>query len=161
AARAPTKVAKGNALRLRGTVQFQWHSPETGREMLQRLEGMLENPMDLASVAHMRSFFEASNGWDEWAETTHRYAHRSASGGGHFRIGILSSTTEALLKAVSGDRCEGMRQLEALAAKFYADDASQFGVYAEELIAKLYLLEGDETAAKRIWRSAERARVRS
>lgn len=161
AARSQTKEARRNALRLRGTIQFQWHEPEAGDAALRQLERELDSPLELASILNTRAFFEASMGWYEQAEAAHRQAHKIARESGHFRIGILSETTSALLTAGKGDRREALHQLEALAAKFYADDTSQFGIYAEELIAKLHLLEGDKATARRIWNSASRERVRA
>lgn len=161
ASRSLTKEAQRNALRLRGTIQFQWHEPEAGDAALRHLERELDSPLELASILNMRAFFEASMGWYEQADAAHKQALKIARESGHFRIGILSETTSALLTAGKGDRKEALRQLETLAAKFYADDTSQFGIYAEELIAKLHLLEGDKATARRIWSSANRERVRA
>ena len=148
-------------MRLRGTVQFQWHEPEGGDAALRKLESELDSPLELASITNMRAFFEASMGWYSRAEATHKRALKVARESGHFRIDILSATTSALLTAAGGRRAEALRLLEKLAAKYYAEDCSQFGVYAEEIGAKLHLLEGDKAAARQIWQSASRERVRS
>lgn len=161
ATRSKTKEALRNALRLRGTIQFQWDDPDAGDATLRKLEGELENPLELASVINLRAFFEASAGWYERAEVTHRGALRVARESGHFRIGILSETTSVLLDVAGGKRSENLGPLQGLAAKYYANETSQFGVYAEELVAKLHMLEGDRSAAARVWESAARERVRS
>ncbi|HWA82709.1 MAG TPA: hypothetical protein VG820_04715 [Fimbriimonadaceae bacterium] len=161
AARSRTKDARKNALRLRGTVLFQWRDPESGCATLLRLEEELDNPTELASLVHLRAFLEASAGWFERAQATHDLALHIARESGHFRTGIVSATTSAILDAASGRHADALRQLEALSATFYAQGATQFGVYTEELMAKLNLLEGDKVAANRLSESANRQRVRS
>ncbi len=161
AARAGTLDARLNALRLRGTVQFQWHEAEAGDATLRQLEETLDSPIEIAAVAHLRAFFQASAGWHDQAEITYRRALRASRETGHFRIGVLSSMTAAVLEAAGGNRAVALTNLHSLASGFYENDCSQFGVYSEELAAKLHFLERDRSSANRLWRSARDARMRS
>ena len=155
------KSQRKNALRLRGTVQMYWHEPEEGHKLLTATESEIDCPIELTSLMHLRAFLEASMGWFEKAAATQKQAEKIDREGGHFRTGILSTTTTAFLKAAQGSKTEAIHDLETLAAQFYENEASQFGVYAEELAAKLHYLNGDKAAAKRALLSAKKERVKS
>jgi len=161
ATRSATKVARKNAMRLRGTVDFYWHKPKAGHATFIKLEDELDCPIELASLMHLRSFLEASMGWFDQAEETQTQADIVGRRAGHFRTGILTSTTTAMLKAARGKRSEARQDLESLAVTFYANEVSQFGVYADELVAKLHRIEGNHVAADHALQSAKRERVRS
>jgi len=158
AAKSGTKTSRKNAMRLRGTVDFYWHRPESGHALLCRLEDELDCPIDLASLMNLRAFLEASMGWFEQSSETQKKATVVGKQAGHFRTGILSTTTSTLLKAARGDKAEALGELQSLAATFYANEVSQFGVYADELAARIHHLDGDRSAAQIALRSAKTER---
>lgn len=158
AVRLKTPVARAHAVRLRATVLLQWHDPRAGHALLQTAADILTHPMEVATVRSQLAFYEASLGWYDRAEVSLAEAQKIGRSTGHFRIGIVGATTEGLLRAASGSRADGVRQLEKLSREFYAANASQFGVYAQELAAKVYVLEGDKQTGSELMRAARRAR---
>lgn len=159
AAKSTANVPVTNALRLRATVMITWLDPTAGLELFQRAEDKTEVPIDFAYIQNARAFFEASLGLYEKAEVTLAQALATSRNLGHFRIGLLNAFTQSILQATGGSRPDAVRQLESQAEACYATGATQFGVYADEFVAKLYLLDGDKGGAALRLQSAQRGRV--
>jgi hypothetical protein len=123
-------------------------------------EELLDDPIDFATALSVRALFTASVGLYEKAEAALKESFALSKQLGHFRISLVNSSTQALLKATAGSREEALREFEKLSSASYAAGATQTGVYTEELIAKLYFLEGDKgIAATRLQSSREARRT--
>ena len=76
---------------------------------------------------------------------------------GHRGVDCVGSMTEAIL-AVAGNRRSAIEPLERLSAECSSVGSTQFGVYADELLAKLFYLEGERDLAGDRLTAARRGR---
>jgi tetratricopeptide (TPR) repeat protein len=156
-----TRAAKANAARLRGTVISQWEDQVLGVKYLKRAETYMDDPIEQVVAQSVRAYFEASSQLYDSAARTNEEALATFRELGHFRLGILSTMTNVLLKVAAGSRPQAISDLVPLVDHYYAIGTTQFAVYAEELLAKLLILDGDRGAAQRYLGSAKRARKTS
>ncbi len=154
--RAP--VAKMNAIRLRGTVLMHWGDQRRGLGLLERSESFIDDPIDASLVQAVRAFYTASAGLDDQASKVLEQPLASSKETGHLRTGVLCAFTECLLSA----RGSGVRlvhpELAGLCSKIYGYGWTQFGVYADEMLAKAFNLSGDKDLATVHLKSAARGR---
>ncbi len=156
-----SRTAKSNAMRLRGTVQVQWNDPLEGLTLLRQMEDLLDDPLEISIARGARAFFEASAQCYEEAAETLSQAQALSRELKHHRIGITSSLTEVLLMVGRGDRSEAVEVLGQLIPHYYAIGSTQFGVYAEEMLASLLTGFGEKEKASEHLLSARRARLKS
>lgn len=159
AARSGKQTQKANAMRLRGTVLVHWQDQAEGLAMLRRTEEFIDDPIDHAVLKSSRAFFEASAHQLDQASRTVDEAMRLSRQMGHLRFDLTSSLTQVLLKIANGPRDRAIAELTPLVQRYYSLGATQFGVYAEELLAKLLCLEGERATAKRHLVSARHSRT--
>jgi tetratricopeptide (TPR) repeat protein len=145
------------ALRLRGIVFTHWGRHDDGLELLERSEPLLRNPVERAVALGVRAFFEASIGRYERARDTFESRSREVLNMGHRGVDCVGSMTEAML-AVAGNRRSAIEPLERLSAECSSVGSTQFGVYADELLAKLFYLEGERDLAGDRLTAARRGR---
>ncbi|HWD39954.1 MAG TPA: hypothetical protein VG944_13985 [Fimbriimonas sp.] len=148
---------KKNAMRVKGVLLTQWGYHEQGLELLHRSEELIDNPLDLAVAQSVRAFFEASVGKYEEAGRTIESRSKEAQGAGHRGHDNVSAVTLSML-AIVGQRSGAVPQLERLSAQCQASRSTQMAVYSNELLAKLYLLEGEKSLAANHLRSARKSR---
>lgn len=156
AACSEERTHKANALRLRGTVLVHWQDQAAGLAMLRRTEELIDDPIEQAVLKSSRAFFEASaHRFDAACRTVDEAIGQM----GHLRFDLTSSLTQVLLKIASGPRDRAIAELTPLVQRYYSLGATQFGVYAEEILAKLLCLEGERAVAKERLVSARHSRT--
>ena len=152
-----SQTAAINALRLEGIVLTHCGRPEVGLKLLRKSEALIRNPVVLTVALGTRAFFEVSLGQFEQARTTLESRPREALKVGHAGIDRVDAMTQAML-ASAGGRRHAVSRLEQLSDQCRDLKSIQFGVYADELLGKLYILEGDKGLAERRLDAARKAR---
>ncbi|HEY3781348.1 MAG TPA: hypothetical protein VGL56_09720 [Fimbriimonadaceae bacterium] len=154
--------ALANATRLKGTLFIHWGDPVRGLAYMARAEELIQDPLDRAVLAGARAFFAASAGLDQVSEAALALPLKLKDSSGHRRIAVLCATTQCVLAA----RGSGLRavpeQLSELSDQLYKMGWLQFGVYADEILAKAFNLAGEgEMASNRLKSAAQGRRVSS
>jgi tetratricopeptide (TPR) repeat protein len=154
----PSRSARANALRLKGTVLLHWGEPARGLSLLERSEEFVEDKIERTMVHAIRAFYSATAGLDKQAMDALIEPQRVFRETGHLRIRVLSSFTETLLASRGSGITNMHDQLLELSNTFYRYGWSQFGVYSDEMLAKSYELIGEQQLASQHMRSAAKGR---
>jgi hypothetical protein len=161
AERANTKSARINATRLQGTLLLHWGETRAGLELLERSVELVDDPIRRAIVEGTQAWFEAVSGFYGSASRWLSRAEDLYSETGHHQAFLLTSATRALLSVHEGTRTNAIPGLERVARQCYEGGSCQFGVYAEESLAKLYVLDQDSELAAAKLNSARLNRLRT
>lgn len=153
-----TRSSKVNAARLNGFVLTHWGRHKEGIELLARSEDLIQNPIERDVALGSRAFFEASVGQFECARKTLDSRSFGVSRLGHAGIDKVGAMTTAIISA-NDSRTKAVSRLELLSVQCQTAGATQFAVYADEFLAKLYALEGERRLADMRLASAKRGRV--
>ncbi len=156
-----SRTARSNAMRLRGTVQVHWQDPMEGLTLLRQMEDLLDDPIEISIARSARAFYEASARCYEAATETLDQAQALSRKLKHHRIDITSSLTEVLLMVGRGAKSEAAEALVPLVPHYYAIGSTQFGVYAQEMLASLLTGFGEKDTAREHMLSARGARRKS
>lgn len=149
-----------NALRTQGIVLSHSGRHDVGLRLLAKSECLIRNPVQMTVALGVRALFEVSSGQFERARATQESRSKEALKVGHRGIDYVGSLTQAML-ASAGGRRNAVSSLEQLSAQCHDLGSTQFGVYADELLAKLFVLEGDRGLAERRLNEARRGRRES
>lgn len=159
--RANTKAARINAARLKGTLLLHWGETRAGLELLEMSAELVEDPIRRAVVETTQAWFAAMSGsypsaarWLERGEELYKET-------GHQQVYLLSSATRAILSIHEGSRTNAIPGLEQMARESHDGGSCQFGVYAEESLAKLYRLDHDRELAAAKLNSARQTRLKT
>jgi tetratricopeptide (TPR) repeat protein len=154
ATQSGTVRSRANAAWLRGTVLAQWTERSNSFELMERSEDLTENTIDRAIARSARAFFLVSSGRVSEAKSTLEWSQKVGAGLGHQRLQVVIGMTEAVLSVHGNPRVRAIKDLEAATGYCRSQGSTQFRVYGEELLAKLYHLEGDRGLAEGLSRSA-------
>ncbi|HWD39696.1 MAG TPA: hypothetical protein VG944_12665 [Fimbriimonas sp.] len=157
AMRLQTRSAKSNFFRLKGTL-LAHRGDLAGLEFLRRAEDLTDDVIEKASALSARAFFEGSLGLFEQSRMTLELVERVGFDLGHHRINVSSLMAKAQLLTAGGSFQQAAPELEKIAGYCYSSGNAQFGVYAEELMAKMFHLHGDRALAREKLTSARQAR---
>ena len=158
ASKSRSLAVAANAARLKGVFLSHWGDPFQGILAFERAEDLIDNPLDRATVQSSRAFFEAAAGLDAKAQETIRWPARLEQATGHGRIRLSCLMVETLLKTHDSGLHASSPDFEALSSESHALGFSQFGVYADELVAKAHLRSGNRKAASERIAAAHKAR---
>lgn len=147
--------------RLKGMLLVNWGDAERGLELFASAENYLESDLLWARSHASRMFFQASISKDTQAVAGLEKCRKIAEASGHQVVKIIADTALGLIELREISRPAGISRLQRTASEARAIDQSQFGAYAEELIAKAMLLEGEKELATTHFRNAQRERRRS
>ena len=119
---------------------------------------MIDDPVELSISIGSRALLEASAGSLNSAARTMEGSVSLSKELGHVRISNVNALTNVLLRLGEGNKDVCAAELRRLVDYYDAVGSTQFVVYAEELLARLYYLEGKGTLAKQWLESAGKAR---
>jgi hypothetical protein len=149
--RAKTKASKINAARLKGTLLLHWGEYRAGLDILRKSADSVDEPIRKAVVESTQAWFEAASGMYDRAALSLEFGEALSRETGHMQVQTLNAMTRAVLRIHEGARLSAVPELERLAKESYDSGSCQFGVYAEESLAKIHLLDHDrQTAATRL-----------
>jgi tetratricopeptide (TPR) repeat protein len=154
------RMVQANRHRLAGTIRVHWGDYENGLCRLELAEEFIDDPLEAAIAMGARAFFSASIGRDEVAGRLIAEARRLANGLEHDRVARTTDLAEILVAARAGCRSQAIEKLVTTSARG-AGTPSQVVVYADELLAKLFYLEGDRDLAHDRFDRAHRGRLSS
>lgn len=161
ALRANTTNSKVNALRLRGSLLLHWGKRDAGLELLARSCEMVDEPVRRAVVESTQAWFEAASGLYDSALRRLEFGESLSAETGHQQAHMLTGMTRALLAIHTGPRTQAIPALERVADECYTTGCTQFGVYAEESMAKIHLLDHDPGLAAKKLDSANLNRLKA
>jgi tetratricopeptide (TPR) repeat protein len=156
-----TNLARSNANWLKGTILAHWTNQPIAFEFLERSEELCENNIQRAIARSSRAFYLVSSGQLDAGKEVLEWSLETASQLGHRRIDIVNGMTQAVLGAFGESRNRAVRQLESMIETSRANGTTQMRVYAEELLGRLFLLDGDRGLAAGCMDSAKTARIES
>lgn len=154
-----SKIAISNATWLRGTVFSHWGENQSGLSLLEKGEDMAVDNVDRAIARSARAFYLVSAGRVEEGRQVLEWPKSLAASLGHSRLSTVTDMTQAVLGAYDLDRTSAVAGLESIVQRCRAKGNTQFEVYGKELIAKLYLLDGDKGLAAETIKSAKATRL--
>ncbi len=159
--RANTRAARINAARLKGTLLLHWGDTREGLEMLEMSAELVDDPVRRAIVDSTQAWFEAVSG--SYASAARRLERGECLylETGHQQVHLLNSATRAILCIHDGTRTNAISGLERMASECNDGGSCQFGVYAEETLAKLYRLDHDRELAAAKLNSARLTRLKT
>jgi hypothetical protein len=151
AAKSQTLRTKIDAARLRGTVEVQLRQSQSGFDSLLRAQDLADTRVEWINVQALRAYFLAVSDRLEEATVLLAAPLRFVNETGHSSTSILCGMTGSILALGGGRPADTVPQLIAYSADVYSRGSIQFGVYADELLARLYRKIGDrESATARI-----------
>ncbi|HTQ10243.1 MAG TPA: hypothetical protein VMI31_09250 [Fimbriimonadaceae bacterium] len=161
AVRANSASARIDADRLRGTLLMHWGETKRGLELLRRSADRIDDPVRRAVVESTQAWFEAVAGHIASAQRSLELGESLYRETGHHQTLILTSMTRAYISVHEGARSDAIPGLERVASQSYKTGVAQFGVYADESLAKLHLLDRDRALAAAKLNSARLNRLKS
>lgn len=159
--RANTVPSRINAARLRGTLLVHAGRTKIGLAMLRESADLVQDPVRRGIIDATQAWFEAASGCHGQAWRSMEAAEGIWRDTGHSQVYVLNSMTSAVLGIYSSSRTRAIANLERISGELHAKGVTQFAAYADEFLAKLHELDGNEVAAAARARSARQKRARS
>lgn len=161
AATSRTNATAVNALRLRGTLAFNWGSPARGKELLTAAIGRASTTMEQHQLTASLAVFQAGYGFTNESQDNIARVRTYAESLGHMKMDSLTKLANYVLIARSTN---GGRNYEALRDQMASDPISipgQLESYREELLGSLCGGPGSQTQRKAHLERANFARQKS
>ena len=151
--------ARVDSARLRGTLEIHMLNVPVGIELLTRAQDAADNYAEWMNIQALRAYMSATT--DRFEEATmllaapSRFIEQTA----HASIKVLCGMTNHILSLTAGRPADAVPRLVQYSAETYASGVTQFGVYADELLARLYRKIGDRDSARLRLEAARKGRL--
>lgn len=152
------RKARINAARLRGSLLVHWGDVQRGLAAYEIAQNLTENPIDRGVLQAVRAFFEAIMGFDERANDMLSEPKALLSETGHRGLAMNCAMAELVLHAKGAGYRDAVPELEQLSAQAYKFGITQYGVYADEALARAYGLAREKEPAVGRAKAAARGR---